>query len=559
MTAKVKEKPAGADKKDKRTAWLLAIGFGVVMSLPFLIPHIGLLSLVGFLPLFQLDRILREKKIRHPFWYYYTAFLVFNVLTTFWIWFVSPAGAIAALLLNALQMAAVFAVGRWGGRVIRKYESRPLAADAASLLFFTLTWLAWEHVYFNIELSWPWLCLGNAFLYSTRLVQWYEVLGAVGGSAWILLCNTALFLLLSATTRKQRGWCIAAAATLVTVPILCSEIRYATYRESEDPMEVVVIQPNVDPFRKYGVIPQSDLDRRLVELMEREVTPQTRLVITPETFTFDVSSDQPEESSSIRTFQSFLSGHPGTGLLLGALTYRTYEAASKPTRSARSSGNGRWIDFFNTAMVLDSGQVYGQYYKSKLVPGVEIIPYENAIPFLGRIVKQFGGSSSSYGTQDEMEAIPSGDGTKVGAMICYESVYGDWSRIATKKGAGLLAVMTNDGWWGDTPGYRQHFHYARLRAIENRRDVVQAANTGISGIIDQRGDVRQKTGWWVETAFRATVNRNDAQTPFVRHGDRVGRWACYSFLTLLFALLLMAAMSALDKRSGRDRSAAGNA
>ena len=559
MTAKVKEKPARTDKKTRRTAWLLAIGFGVTMGLPFLIPHIGFLSLVGFLPLFLLDRLLREKKVRHAFWYYYVAFLAFNVLTTFWIWFVSPVGAVSALLLNALQMAAVLAIGRWGGRIIRQRVHDPLAADALSLLFFIITWLAWEHIYFDIELSWPWLCLGNAFLYSTRLVQWYEVFGAVGGSAWILLCNAAIYLTLGASTRTRRRWYTATATLLVFIPILCSEIRYITYQESDDPMEVVVIQPNIDPFSKYGVIPQSALDQRLVELMEREVTPRTRFVVTPETFTFNVNSDLPESSSSIRAYQAFLAAHPGTELLLGALTYRTYESASKPTRSARDRGNGQWIDLFNTAMVLDSAQVYGQYYKSKLVPGVEIIPYENAIPFLGRIVKQFGGSSSSYGTQDEMEAIPSGDGTKVGAMICYELVYGDWSRLATKKGAGFLAVMTNDGWWGDTPGYRQHFHYARLRAIENRRDVVQAANTGISGIINQRGDILQRTGWWTETTIKANINRNDAMTPFVRHGDLVGRWACRCFLTLLFALLLLAAMSALDKRSARDRSAAGNA
>jgi apolipoprotein N-acyltransferase len=538
--------------------WLLIPGFALLMSLPFLVPHLGFLSLVGFVPLFFLDRQLRESGIRHAFWYYYAAFLLFNIAATFWIWFVSPVGAIAALILNALQMAAVFAVGRWGGRVIRRIVVRPLAAEACSLLFFIITWIAWEHIYFNIELSWPWLCLGNAFLYSTRLVQWYEVFGAVGGSAWILLCNAAIFLALIATNRPERRWCTTAAAALVCVPILCSEIRYATYQESQDPMEVVVIQPNIDPFTKYGVLPQSALDARLIELMEQETTPVTRYVITPETFTFNVDTEHPGNNTSIRKYQEFLRRHPDTRMLLGALTYRSYEAAAKPTRSARPRGNGQWIDIFNTAMVLDSANVYGQYYKSKLVPGVEIIPYEYVLPFLGPFIQKFGGSRSSYGTQDEMDALSDGDGRHLGAMICYESAYGDWSRIATRKGADFLTVMTNDGWWGDTPGYRQHFQFARLRAIENRRDVVQAANTGISGIIDQRGDVQQRTGWWVETTLRGTINGNDALTPFVRHGDRVGRTACRAFLVLLVGLLIMR-FYVSDKRSGRDRSAAGKA
>ncbi len=181
---------------------------------------------------------------------------------------------------------------------------------------------------------------------------------------------------------------------------------------------------------------------------------------------------------------------------------------------------------------MDSQQVYGSYVKSKLVPGVEIIPYENVLKFLGPIVQKFGGSSSSYGTQDEMDAIPTSDGSKLGAMICYESVYGDWSRVATKKGARFLAVMTNDGWWGDTPGYRQHFNFARLRAIENRRDVVQAAKTTLKG----------------------TINGNDALTPFVRHGDRVGRCAGYLFLASLLTLLVFAVSG---RRSGRGKSASG--
>ena len=540
----------------KGNLWLLIAGFTLLTSLPFLVPRLGFLSLVGFVPLFLFERLLTEYRVKHAFWYYYTAFLLFNIATTFWIWFVSPAGAIAALLLNALQMAAIFALFRWGGRVLRGKVKDPTLADALSLGWFILTWLAWEHIYFNIELSWPWLCLGNSFAYNPEMVQWYEDCGAVGGSAWILLCNSIIYLWLTTRDRAWRRWYAIAAPMVVFIPIIYSEIRYATYKETDDPMEVVVVQPNIDPFHKYGVTPQAGLDERLVQLLAQEVTPQTRFVVTPETFTYDVDIDNPLLSSpSLRTYAAFLSAHPGTDLLLGALTYRRFfNTYAKPSRSARPGGAGQWVDVYNTALVMDSQQVYGSYVKSKLVPGVEIIPYENVLKFLGPIVQKFGGSSSSYGTQDEMDAIPTSDGSKLGAMICYESVYGDWSRVATKKGARFLAVMTNDGWWGDTPGYRQHFNFARLRAIENRRDVVQAANTGTSGFINQRGDVLAKTGWWVETTLKGTINGNDALTPFVRHGDRVGRCAGYLFLASLLTLLVFAVSG---RRSGRGKSASG--
>ena len=541
--------------------WMLAAGFALLMSFPFLVPHTGVLSLVAFVPIFFLDRRLRDRKVRNPFLYYYGAFLLFNIATTFWIWFVSGPGAIAAILLNALQMAAVFALYRWAGRILRKHGQTcgTGMAEVLPLLFFAVAWIAWEHIYFRIELSWPWLCLGNAFATSTRLVQWYEIFGAVGGSAWILLCNILIFLFLTRRERKARCRFGVAAAVWVIVPILCSEIRYATYRESEDPFEAVVLQPNVDPFHKYGAgTSQEDLDTRLCEMMAREITPQTRYIVTPETFTYDIDIDHPENSRSYRQYRDFLAEHPGTNLLLGALTWRDYPSGAKPTRSARPGAGGHWIDLFNTALVMDGTRCYGTYFKSKLVPGVEIIPYENALRFLGPLIQRFGGSSSSYGTQEEMDALPGGDGRKVGVMICYESVYGDWSRKATEKGAEFMAVITNDGWWGDTPGYRQHFNFARLRAIENRRDVVQAANTGISGFIDQRGDVLQKSGWWVETALRGTVNGNTHLTPFVKAGDLTGRAAGYAFLLLAVMLLILQTAGASGKRSGHGRSARDN-
>jgi len=559
--------PISSDKMKKNATpsypkgnlWLLIVGFVVLASLPFLVPRLGFLSLIAFIPLFQLDRLLREHQVRHAFWYFYAAFLGFNIASTFWIWFVSAAGAIAAILLNALQMTAVVAIYRWGGRILRQLEKRPAAADFISLIFLAVTWLAWEHIYFNIEISWPWLCLGNSFATNPEMVQWYEWTGAVGGSAWILLCNILLFLAISKRPGRGRRICRWSAAAVVVLPLLASEIRYATYKESEDPMEVVVIQPNIDPFEKYGVKPQSAYDARLIELMARETTSETRYIVTPETFTFSWDIDNPQDNASYQRYRAFLSAHPGTDLLLGALTTRRYECSTKPTRSARPNGEGHWYDVYNTALVMDSQQVYGSYVKSKLVPGVEIIPYENVLKFLGPLVSRFGGSSTSYGTQDEMDAIPCSDGRKLGAMICYESVYGDWSRMATKKGASFLAVMTNDGWWGDTPGYRQHFNYARLRAIENRRDVVQAANTGTSGFINQRGDVLARTGWWEETTLRGTINGNDTLTAFARIGDRTGRAACLTFFILLVSLIIWKAAAASDKRSARGKSASGNA
>jgi apolipoprotein N-acyltransferase len=117
-----------------------------------------------------------------------------------------------------------------------------------------------------------------------------------------------------------------------------------------------------------------------------------------------------------------------------------------------------------------------------------------------------------------------------------------------KNGAELLFIMTNDGWWEDTPGHRQHFIYAKLRAIECRRSIARSANTGISCFINQRGDVIQQTAYWEEDAIQNTINKNDRITFYVKYGDILGRIAYWTSALLL--LILIVAM--LKKRFTKE-------
>jgi hypothetical protein len=126
----------------------------------------------------------------------------------------------------------------------------------------------------------------------------------------------------------------------------------------------------------------------------------------------------------------------------------------------------------------------------------------------------------------------------LGSIICYESVYGDYCTEYVKAGARALCVITNDAWWGDTPGYRQHLSYSCLRAIETRRDIARCANTGISGFIDQRGEILSRSGWWVSDQLEGKVNLNSRETFYVRHGDIIGRVSAFAALLLLLALIV---------------------
>ena len=125
--------------------------------------------------------------------------------------------------------------------------------------------------------------------------------------------------------------------------------------------------------------------------------------------------------------------------------------------------------------------------------------------------------------------------------ICYESVFGEHIAAHIRNGGNLIAIMTNDGWWSDSPGYRQHLTFASIRAIETRRDIVRSANTGISCSVDRKGVIHDATNWWVPAAVRVTVHLHDEITFFVRHGDLIGLVATFCSPLIILVMIFVGA------------------
>ena len=153
--------------------WGLSLLSSILLSIPYIIPHCGLVSLVAFIPLFAAEQIAYNNGKKHFFHIVYTSFLVWNLIATYWVWFATPLGAVAAFLLNTLQMAIPFTLFRW----MRKFTNGYLP-----YIFFIVIWLAWEHSYQTWQVTWPWLVLGNSFATSIKHIQWYEFTGSLGGT-----------------------------------------------------------------------------------------------------------------------------------------------------------------------------------------------------------------------------------------------------------------------------------------------------------------------------------------------------------------------------------------
>lgn len=494
------------------------------------------LLFIGFVPLFFIEEAIlqhREKYGRfHIFRWAWLSFFTWNALTTWWIWNSTVFGAIMAILLNSLFQALVFLAYHFVRRNLR-----PMAAGTLLLAVF---WIGFEYFHLDWDLSWPWLNLGNGFAAFPRWIQWYEYTGVFGGSLWIISVNTLVFYLLKKIiVEKERQVLlpVAGLVLLVAVPLVVSFIIFNHYEEKGKPVNVVVVQPNNDPWSKQYGLPTREVVSHLLRLTESKTDSTVRYVVFPESAIYDdIWLDNIGRPESIQRLKAFVIQHPNLAIIAGVSSYQYY-GKLKATETARQfTDTGEWYDAFNTAICIDTSQYFDYTHKSKLVPGPEKLPFPAVTFALQKIAFDLGGTVGSLGTMKERVTLGGrGDGVKVCVPICYESIYGDFVNGFIRNGAQLIFVITNDGWWGNTPGHRQHLTFSQIRAIETRRDVARAANTGISAFIDQRGIITQQSRYWEEDVLRGTMHANTGLTFYVRYGDYIGRLS--AFTAVLFLLL----------------------
>ena len=171
--------------------------------------------------------------------------------------------------------------------------------------------------------------------------------------------------------------------------------------------------------------------------------------------------------------------------------------------------------------------------------GVENFPYQDILkPVLGDVMIDLGGTVAMKTTQPDREVFTLKDSVSTAPIICYESIYGEYVTGYVKNGAQFLSIITNDAWWGNTAGHRQHASYAKLRAIETRRSVARSANTGISEIIDPTGKVTHKLGYEKQGTLSGKIILNDEITFYALHGDYIARISKFLALFIfLFAIV----------------------
>ncbi len=533
-------------KNNRFLPFILAVTGGVLLWLAWPTMPTAFLVFIALTPYFALEDVVLNRYENSSYKLTLFSFLLFgiwNILTTYWIWFASPGGAIGAIVLNSWLMTLPV----WLSHRVRRFLGR--RAGYAALVSL---WLLLELIHLNWDAPWPWLVLGNVFAMFPNWVQWYEYTGSLGGTLWVWLINILIYNAFlkkyfsgntymegAKNTSSHNITNIALVLGGIALPVIISYMVKPADVSLDESRNVVVVQPNIDPYEtKFDAATYEDQLRQLIAMSESKMDENTALVVWPET----AIAESIDEANMmlylpVMAIQSFLRRHPQAKLISGANTYSVYGNNSKASPTARKYRDADiYYDRFNSAILLDTGKHFEIYYKSKLVPLVEKTPYPELLGFLNNLVIDMGGPSGSMGSQDSAGVFKAGNGIVAAPIICYESIFGDYVNDFVQKGANIITIITNDGWWENTPGHKQHLNYAVLRAIETRRFIARSANTGISCYILPNGKILQPTKYWEPAVLKSGIYINNDKTFYTIYGDYIGVFAKYlSFIFLFLA------------------------
>lgn len=495
----------------------LSVAAGILLGLSYPPVPLPLLTIPAFILIFRIVDL--SVSARESAYYTYPAFLLWNIIGTYWLTMATMAGGIAAILANAAVMTLPV--------MLQYYFQKSNISSGLIALFQTACWISFEYLHHHWDLAWPWLSVGNAWSNVPELVQYISLTGYLGISFWIVLTSALAYQAFRAGTKP-----ILAGVSLLFFPLVSVIMLGLSSAEKPKALqEVVVVQPNFDSYEPNGGFNSAaEATNHLMRLSDSLYTPDTELIVWPENAIQSNITNRDNlgdpTGQTKRRLQEKVREWDAT-LLAGATYYEYYSSDNAPALPY-SDRNSRPYLPFNAGLGFSPDQL-DIYRKYNLVPIVERIPFVhflNAVDLFGWVNWN---QIQGYGKGRENDQFSVGS-TQTPALICYDSVFPSWVRSFVQEGAGYLTIITNDGWWGNTSGHSQHFAYARLRAIEFNRWVVRSANNGISGIIGPDGSVEVRTPYWETTAFRYDVPVLTTQTFYARYGD----WLPVGMLVLSF-------------------------
>ena len=507
---------------------LYSVLSGLFLGLSWPTYGFTVLIFISFVPLLFLENIIRNKNLIKIFLFSFLSFFIWNSIATWWLIYSTFFGMSFAIIINSLLMSIVFTSYSFVSRKV---------TNKLSIIYWVCVWVVFEKFHLNWDFSWPWLNLGNVFSEKTMWIQWYEYTGSFGGTIWVLIINYIIYSIYKNWIKNKKIDSIKLSLTMLlfSFPIIISMIIYKNVINKNSNIKTSILQPNIDPYNeKYGKSNISILNdfKNLVD--SNDYSPE--IIIAPETYFSEspgISINNFNQSTFTKALTDYLKKN-NTQLLSGIQFYKLYDSSEEKSETSNFVRKNLWIDIYNSSFLISNSKSPQIYHKSKLVVGVENMPYKNILePLLGNILLNFGGTVNSRGIQDKRDVFELDNGVKVAPIICYESVYGEYITEYVRNGAQFLAIITNDGWWDESQGYKQHLSYAKIRSIETRRSIARSANTGSSAVINNKGEIIKKLDYNSKGIINGEIHISNHLTFYVKYGDIIYRFSLFFFIIIL--------------------------
>jgi apolipoprotein N-acyltransferase len=465
---------------------LLLVLFAAFLNIA-LFPRLDIawLSLICFVPLFLL---IPGNSRGRLFWYFFLAGFLFRIGNLYWIYFViehyskvHPVLVVGIVILLCILLASFWAIFAW---LLGFFSSRMGLEKAFVVAPFL--WIVLERS-MNI-IQFPWDLAGYSLYRQTNIAQVACIFGVYGLSWLIVAINASIatFLIL------QRYYYLLVLAILIVAASLYGNWQTSRPLQGET-VEVGVIQASIPQDEKITYEFAEDVNKKHIRMTE-ELLDSGRADIV--------------FWSESSTMYPFLTGGDWARQVLDL---------AKARQVPILVGSDAYVDkkVYNSSFLINErGEIVGQYSKIYLVPFGEFVPLKPLFFFAGKVVPEI----SDFTAGETYTQFPL-KGKTFALNICFEVVFPQLARTLCKGGAALLVTITNDAWFGKTCAPYQHFAMATMRAIETRRYLVRAANTGISGVVDPYGRILRKTDIFVPAKFLAQVQFVEEKTFYTEHGD----------------------------------------
>ena len=523
-----KPKLSPEEKKELNKDRLLLVLSGAMLGIsfpPFPFP-LTILMFFAFIPYFYV--IEKRKGLAEIGRATYITFFIFSLITLYWVgsWqkqsdpFLMIAGGVLVFFnpLLFLIPSTLF------------YITRKIFRPALALFLFPLFWVTYEYLYTLTDLHFPWLILGHGLAKFTAFIQAADIVGAVGLSIIVLYINIFLYKsIVNWKIRKNKALVNLTAGLLIFVIVLSYGFyRLSSFKISNKTVRVGLIQPNLNPWEKWQTGDLSKLTNLYLGLSQKAVDKGAKIIFWPET-AYPVYLLDGDYQSTVDTIYKFLQKN-NVYLLTGMPDVQYFFKGNKIPPGAKKANQGYYYTMYNGILLLSPHTRRIQRYgKMKLVPFGEHVPFADQIPFLSDLIKWGVGISGwnvgrdttdfriPYNKISKTEKTIFGkDSLSIDGVVCFESVFPYFITNFVRRGAEMISVLTNDSWYGNSSGPYQHNDISILRAVENRRSVVRAANGGISSIISPLGRVKVHSKMFTKTFIVGDVPLENTETFFTK-------------------------------------------